>query len=393
MIKPTINPIKAAEDADILVIGAGLWGCIVARELAEAGNRVLILEARSLPGGNARSQIDAATGIECHCYGAHIFHTSDEEVWEYANRYTRFTDYRHTVLTVHEGRVYAMPLGLTLINAFYGKNLKPFEVPEFIRTEVAKAGLSGEPKNLEEQAISLIGRPLYEAFIKGYTQKQWNADPKDLPAFIIRRLPVRANYNIGYFNDPHQGVPYGGYFGWFNALLDHPNISVIYNTDYLALRPQLRGDLPVFYSGPIDAYFNYRHGELPWRGLRFEWERKPVQDWQGTTVMNYADSDVPYTRIHEFKHFHPERKEVYASEKTIICREFPADWKRGDIPYYPVNADSVNALLKKYQDDAAATQGVVFGGRLGEYRYYDMDKVIRRALDQVREWLARDSEQ
>ncbi len=373
---------------DALVVGAGLWGCVVARELAEAGNRVLVLEARSLPGGNARSQIDPKTGIECHCYGAHIFHTSDKRVWDYANRFVSFTDYRHRVLTEHDGKVYFMPLGLALINAFYGTNLKPAEVPGFIAGEVAKAGLTGEPRNLEEQAISLIGRPLYEAFIKGYTQKQWNADPKDLPSFIIRRLPVRANYDIGYFNDPHQGVPREGYFTLFSRLLDHPAITVRYNTDYLALRETFPADLPVFYSGPLDAYFNYRHGALPWRGLRFEWETKPVRDWQGCTVMNYADASVPYTRIHEFKHFHPEREAVYQSEKTIICREFPADWKLGDIPYYPVNTAASAELLAKYQADAAACPNVIFGGRLGEYRYYDMDKVIARALDQVHAYLA-----
>lgn len=374
---------------DVLVVGAGLWGCVVARELAEAGNRVLVLEARTLPGGNARSAIDPKTGIECHCYGAHIFHTSDEEVWTYANRFATFTDYRHTVLTEHAGKVYFMPLGLALINAFYGKNLRPDEVPAFIASEIAKSGLSGEPKNLEEQAISLIGRPLYEAFIKGYTQKQWNADPKTLPSFIIRRLPVRTNYNTGYFNDPHQGVPRDGYFSLFAALLNHPGIEVRYGTDYLAIRDAFPAELPVFYSGPIDAYFGFRHGALPWRGLRFEWEVKPVRDWQGTTVMNYADLDVPYTRIHEFKHFHPERKEVYASEQTIICREYPADWKVGDIPYYPVNTDASAALLSRYQEEAQALPNVIFGGRLGEYKYYDMDKVIRRALDQVHDWMAR----
>lgn len=374
---------------DVLVIGAGLWGCVVARELAEAGNRVLVLEARTLPGGNARSAIDPKTGIECHCYGAHIFHTSDEEVWTYANRFATFTGYRHTVLTEHAGKVYFMPLGLALINAFYGKNLRPDEVPAFIASEIAKSGLSGEPKNLEEQAISLIGRPLYEAFIKGYTQKQWNADPKTLPSFIIRRLPVRTNYNTGYFNDPHQGVPRDGYFSLFAALLNHPAIEVRYGTDYLAIRDAFPAELPVFYSGPIDAYFDFRHGALPWRGLRFEWEVKPVRDWQGTTVMNYADLDVPYTRIHEFKHFHPERKEVYASEQTIICREYPADWKVGDIPYYPVNTDASAALLARYQEEAKALPNVIFGGRLGEYKYYDMDKVIRRALDQVHDWMAR----
>lgn len=386
-MKTTPESLPDATTYDVLVVGAGLWGCVVARELAEAGYRVLILEARSLPGGNARSAIDPATGIECHCYGAHIFHTSDENVWRYINRFATFTDYRHRVLTEYQGKVYSMPLGLMLINAFYGKNLKPAEVPGFIAEEVRKAGLEGEPKNLEEQAISLIGRPLYEAFIKGYTQKQWNTDPKELPAFIIRRLPVRANYNTDYFNDTYQGVPLKGYFAIFEALLDHPSIQVRYNTDYLAHRAAFPATLPVFYSGPIDALFDFKYGALPWRGLRFEWETKPVTDWQGTTVMNYADAETPYTRIHEFKHFHPERKAVFASEKTIICREYPADWKPGDLPYYPVNADSSTALLAQYRALAATLPNVVIGGRLGEYCYYDMDKVIARALQQVHGWM------
>ncbi len=383
--KSTIHSLS--KDADTIIIGAGLWGCVVARELAEAGYRVLLLESRDLPGGNARSAIDPQTGIECHCYGAHIFHTSDQRVWDYVQRFVSFTDYRHSVLTKHKGKVYFMPLGLTLINAFYGIDLTPDQVPAFIAQEVAKAGLEGEPKNLEEQAISLIGRPLYEAFIKGYTQKQWNTDPKNLPAFIIQRLPVRANYNINYFNDTYQGVPREGYFTLFEKLLDHPNITLKCNVDYFDVRDEIPADKPLFYSGAIDAYFNYCHGELPWRGLKFEWETLPLQDAQGTTVMNYADSDVAYTRIHEFKHFHPERKEVYASQQTILCREYPADWKRGDIPYYPVNADTTTAILEKYQAEAVACKNVVFGGRLGEYKYYDMDKIIARALDQAQEWL------
>lgn len=372
---------------DALVVGAGLWGCIIARELAEAGKRVLVLESRDLPGGNARSAIDKATGIEYHCYGAHIFHTSNEKVWQYINKYAKFNDYRHTVLTTYQGKVYFMPLGLALINAFYGLDLRPDQVDEFIQQEVAKTPISNPPANLEEQAISLIGEPLYKAFIKGYTQKQWNADPKTLPAFIINRLPVRKNYNVSYFNDKYQGLPVDGYFSIFEKLLAHENIEVNYNTDYLAIRNQFASDLPTFYSGPIDAFFNYEYGALPWRGLKFEWETKETQDWQGTSVMNYADSDVPYTRIHEFKHFHPEREEVFSSKKTMLCREYPADWKLGDEPYYPVNTAESKALLEKYQALAKQYPNVIFGGRLGEYKYYDMDKVIDRALQQVEEFL------
>lgn len=381
------SALPGADTCDVLVIGAGLWGCVVARELAEAGYRVLIVEMRALPGGNTRSAVDPATGIEVHCYGSHIFHTSNETVWAYVNRFTSFTDYRHTVLTEHEGKIYFMPFGLPLVNAFYQTNLTPAELPGFLADEVAKSGLTGDPQNLEEQAISLIGRPLYEAFVKGYTQKHWNADPKTLPAFIIRRLPVRANYDTGYFNDRYQGMPRDGYAAFFSALLDHPAIQVQYSTDFLALRDQVPADKPIFYSGPIDAWFNYAHGELPWRGLRFEWETKPVRDHQGTAVMNYADVDVPHTRIHEFKHFHPEREAVYTRNQTVICREYPSDWKRGDIPYYPVNTEASATILATYQREAAACANIVFGGRLGEYCYYDMDKVIARALEQVHTWL------
>lgn len=383
----TIFELDSFTEYNVLVVGAGLWGCVVARELAEAGYKVLIVEERDLPGGNARSSIDINTGIECHCYGAHIFHTSDKEVWEYINRYTAFTDYQHRVLTEYKGKVYSMPLGLTLINAFYNINLKPFEVDEFIKEEINKSNIKGEPKNLEEQAISLIGQPLYEAFIKGYTQKQWNTDPKNLPAFIIRRLPVRSNYNINYFNDAYQGVPVNGYTEMFNALLDHPLITLCCNVNYFDIRNKFPSNLPTFYSGPIDALFDFKYGPLPWRGLKFEWEIKDVQDWQGTSVMNYADADIPYTRIHEFKHFHPERKNVFNSTKTIICREYPADWAPGDLPYYPVNTDDTNVLLTKYKEEAKRYPNIIIGGRLGEYCYYDMDKVIRRALDQSHKWL------
>ena len=229
-MKDTTQQLPDATTYDVLVVGAGLWGCVVARELAEAGHRVLVIEARSLPGGNARSAFDPTTGIECHCYGAHIFHTSDETVWKYINRFTTFTDYRHRVLTEYQGKVYSMPLGLTLINAFYNTNLKPAEVPAFIAEEVRKAGIEGEPKNLEEQAISLIGRPLYEAFIKGYTQKQWGRPCTDLPAFIIKRLPVRFTYDNNYFNDRYQGIPMGGYTQMVEKMLAGTEVKL--NTDY-----------------------------------------------------------------------------------------------------------------------------------------------------------------
>jgi UDP-galactopyranose mutase len=378
-MKDTTQQLPDATTYDVLVVGAGLWGCVVARELAEAGHRVLVIEARSLPGGNARSAFDPATGIECHCYGAHIFHTSDETVWKYINRFTTFTDYRHRVLTEYQGKVYSMPLGLTLINAFYNTNLKPAEVPAFIAEEVRKAGIEGEPKNLEEQAISLIGRPLYEAFIKGYTQKQWNTDPKDLPAFIIRRLPVRTNYNTDYFNDPYQGIPKEGYTALVGRLLEGADVRL--GVDYLACREELNALADtVLYTGPIDAYYDYCYGALEYRSLRFEHEIPDTDNYQGVAVVNYNERQVPYTRIIEHKHFAFNK-----GEKTVITREYPADWTPGAEPYYPVNDEKNQALYERYRLLSEGESKVLFGGRLGQYRYYDMDKVVAAALALTKE--------
>ncbi|MBQ7608538.1 MAG: UDP-galactopyranose mutase [Desulfovibrionaceae bacterium] len=363
------------------VIGAGIWGSVIAERIASQMNeKVLVVERRPHIGGNCHSSIDEKSGVECHRYGSHIFHTSLPEVWKYINQFTSFTNYHHTVLTKHAGRVYSLPINLHTINDFYGKSLSPDEAKAFIAQEIAKEGLGSEPKNLEEQAISRIGRPLYEAFIRDYTRKQWEREPTELPAAIMKRLPVRFSYNTDYFSDTWQGIPRDGYAQLFKKLLDHPNITVQTNTAYEDIRDTIPSDALVCYTGLPDALFGYSLGELTWRSLRFEWETHDVQDFQGTTVMNYADSDVAFTRIHEFKHYHPERAKVYASKATVICKEYPKTWQRGDEAYYPVNDERNTALYEAYTKLAAKNPNVILGGRLGAYRYWDMDKAIENAL-------------
>ncbi len=369
---------------DVIVAGAGIWGCTVARVLAEAGRRVLVLEKRPVIGGNVRCETDVQTGIEVHTYGSHIFHTHNDEVWQFVNRFITFNGYQHKVLAHYKDKTYFLPLGLTLVNQFYNLNLTPHELKDFIANEVKKSGI-GEPSNFEEQAISFIGRDLYEAFIQGYTQKQWGTDPKNLDASIIKRLPVRTSYDTNYFPDLCQGIPLSGYNSLFERLLDHPNITLECSVDWVARRAEYPTDVPVFYSGPIDALFDYQFGALPWRSLRFETERVDVADYQGTSVMNYTSADVPWTRIHEFKHYHPEQTDVMNLEKTIICREYPKTWEPGDEPYYAVNTPDSQELLAKYQ--ALIPPSLIVGGRLGKYKYFDMDQSIADAIQTAKEFL------
>ena len=402
------------QEINVIVAGAGIWGCTVARVLAEKGRKVLVLERRAAPGGNVRCETDAESGIEVHTYGSHIFHTHLDDVWAFVNRFVTFNGYQHKVLARHAGKTYFLPLGLTLVNQFYGLNLTPAELPAFIAKE-AGGGLGeaalpvctqvgraraprapSEPSNFEEQAISFIGRPLYEAFIREYTRKQWGMDPKDLPASIIKRLPVRASYDVNYFPDYRQGIPLTGYNSLFDRLLDHPNITLECNVDWLEWRQATNHEprttnheIPVFYSGPVDALFGYKYGPLPWRSLRFETERAAVADWQGTSVVNYTDADVPFTRIHEFKHYHPEQKDVMAHPATVICREYPKTWAPGDEPYYPVDTPAARETLALYQAEVAKCPNLIVGGRLGEYKYYDMDQSVGKALAAATAFMAR----
>ena len=366
-------------NVDLVVVGSGFFGLTVAeRCAADLGLRVMVLERRPHIGGNAYSEAEPQTGIEVHRYGAHLFHTSNAKVWEYVNRFTAFTGYQHRVFSVYKGRVYPLPINLGTICEYFGAHMSPAEARALIAAQAAEVP-QGTVTTLEQKAISLIGRPLYEAFIRGYTAKQWQTDPVDLPPEIITRLPVRYTFDNRYFSDTFEGLPVDGYTAWLERMADHPRIEVQLNTEYADLRSDLAGRVPVVYTGPLDAYFNYEAGDLGWRTLDFELEILPTGDFQGTPVMNYADEDVPYTRIHEFRHFHPER-DWYPKDSTVIMREYSRFAARGDEPYYPINRPADRERLRAYRALADRESGVLFGGRLGTYQYLDMHMAIASAL-------------
>ena len=366
-------------NVDLVVAGSGFFGLTIAERCAsDLGLRVLVVERRHHIGGNAYSEPEPETGIEVHRYGAHLFHTSNVPVWEYVNRFTAFTGYQHRVFTIYKGRVYPLPINLATICEYFGAAMSPDEARALIAEQAAEVG-AGRATNLEQKAVSLIGRPLYEAFIHGYTFKQWQTDPADLPAEIITRLPVRYTFNSRYFSDTFEGLPAGGYTAWLQRMADHKNIEVRLDTDFSGLRADAAGSVPVVYTGALDAYFGYAAGDLGWRTLDFELEVLPTGDFQGTPVMNYADADVPFTRIHEFRHFHPER-DWYPKDKTVIMREFSRFAGRGDEPYYPINTAVDRDRLLAYREMADHEPGVLFGGRLGTYKYLDMHMAIGSAL-------------
>ena len=362
----------------LVVVGSGLYGLTVAETFARVtGRRVLVLERRSHLGGNAWSETEPTTGIEVHRYGAHLFHTSNERVWEYVNRFTQFTGYQHRVFSVYKDRVYPLPINLATICEYFGRHLSPEQAQALIREQAAEtSGRSVD--NLEDKAISLIGRPLYEAFVRGYTAKQWQHDPRELSPDIITRLPVRYTFDNRYFQDTHEGLPVDGYAAWLSRMVESPLIEVRLDTDYFDVRPTLPADVPVVYTGPLDRYFDYAEGPLSWRTLDFEQEVLDVPDFQGTSVMNYADEDVPWTRIHEFRHFHPERE--HPGDRTVIVREYSRTANPGDEPYYPVNAPVDRERLARYRALAKREPGVWFGGRLGTYQYLDMHMAIASAM-------------
>jgi UDP-galactopyranose mutase len=301
-------------------------------------------------------------------------------VWNYITRFTKFNGYKHRVLTTYKGKVYSMPINLGTINAYYQKQFSPTEAKSFIDSEIARDKVEN-PSNLEERAISLIGKPLYEAFVAGYTAKQWETDPKELPAGIITRLPVRFNYNDRYFNDLYEGIPVEGYTKIFERMLTHPLIDVRLKTDFFDVRKDFPRDLLVIYTGPLDRYFDYKHGELGWRTIDSKREVHEVSDYQGTSQMNYADRDVAYTRINEYKHFHPESEEILGSAKTLVFKEYSRFAGRDDDPYYPINTPKDQEIFRKYQEEARRETHVHFGGRLGAYKYFDMHQVIGAALN------------
>ncbi|ACU85892.1 UDP-galactopyranose mutase [Brachybacterium faecium] len=369
---------------DLLIVGSGLFGLTVAERAAvEHGAKVTIIDRRPHVGGNAYSEADEQTGIEVHKYGAHLFHTSNPRVWDYVNRFTEFTGYQHTVYTTHQGVVYPMPINLGTVNQFFQAAYTPDEARALI-AEQAGEFAGKDPENLNDKGISLIGRPLYEAFIKNYTGKQWQTDPRNLPASIISRLPVRYTYNNRYFSDTHEGLPKQGYTAWLERMADHPNIEVLLDTDYFDTSQPLnkeavRGNLPVVYTGPVDRYFDYELGSLGWRTIDLETEHLDVGDFQGTSVMNYADAEVPYTRIIEPRHFHPER-DYYPKDRTVIQREYSRFAENGDEPYYPINSGDDRERLLAYRELADAEPRTLFGGRLGTYQYLDMHMAIGSAL-------------
>jgi len=368
-----------------IVVGAGLFGLTVAERLASQSSRsILVLDKREHIGGNAYSEFDDETGIEVHKYGSHIFHTSNTEVWEYVNRFTSFTSYTHQVRTRHHGQVYQMPINLHTINQFLKTDFSPIQAKEWVKQCAQE--INKEPTNLEEKAISLIGRPLYEAFIKGYTEKQWENNPRELPPEIISRLPVRFNYDGRYFNDLYQGLPTDGYSKLVDKMVLNPKIKIALGTDYFELRDQIEYNQTVIFTGPIDQYFNYSQGRLSWRTLDFEYEKLEVSDYQGTSVMNYADVETPFVRVHEFKHLHPERIS-YSSEKTILAKEYSRVSGLNDEPFYPINLASDRKILREYRKMAELLPNIYFGGRLGRYQYLDMHMAISSALLMAKEIL------
>ncbi|MGO2049471.1 MAG: UDP-galactopyranose mutase, partial [Microbacterium sp.] len=371
-------------DSDLLVVGSGFFGLTIAERAASAGRKVTVIDRRPHIGGNAYSENEPETGIEVHRYGAHLFHTSNPTVWEYVNRFTTFTDYVHRVYSTHKGQVYALPVNLHTINQFFSAAYTPDEARALVKEQAGEFDVK-TAANFEEKGIALVGRPLFEAFFAHYTAKQWQTSPEKLSGDIISRLPVRYNYDNRYFNDTWEGLPTDGYTAWIERMADHPNIDVKLDVDFFDESQPFNkkaavGQLPVVYTGPVDRYFDYAEGALSWRTLDFEQEVLNIGDFQGTSVMNYPDAEVPYTRIHEFKHFHPERKDIYSSDKTVIMREFSRFATRDDEPYYPVNSTDDRTGLLAYRELQKSEEQVFFGGRLGTYQYLDMHMAIGSAL-------------
>lgn len=354
---------------DYLIVGSGLFGAAFASEAKKRNKTCLVIEKRSHIGGNLYCQ--NKDGINIHEYGAHIFHTSNRQVWDYMSAFARFNNYINSPVANYKGEIYNLPFNMNTFNKMWGV-VTPLQAKQKIEEQKDKA--NGEPANLEEQAISLIGKDIYFKLIKGYTEKQWGRDCKDLPPFIIKRLPVRYTYDNNYFNDPYQGIPVGGYNGIIEKMLD--GCEVLLNTDFNQDRTKyLSMAKRVVYTGPIDAYFDYKRGKLEYRSLRFETQRLELENYQGVAVMNFTDRETPYTRIIEHKHF-----EFGTQPVTYVTKEYPLEWEEGCEPYYPVNDEKNQAVYAQYKQLTEQTEGVIFGGRLAEYKYYDMDKTVESAL-------------
>lgn len=356
---------------DYLIVGAGLYGAVMARELSDAGKNVLVIDRRDHVAGNCYTKEEE--GIQVHKYGAHIFHTNDERIWNYVHRFARFNRYTNSPLANYNGKLFSLPFNMYTFHEMWGVNT-PEEAKAIL--EEQRKEVQGMPKNLEEQAISLVGRDIYEALVKGYTEKQWGRECSELPSFIIKRLPVRFTYDNNYFNAAYQGIPIGGYTKMVENMLD--GVEVRLNTEF---DEELKNQADkVIFTGPIDSYFNFELGPLEYRSLHFEEETKDTGNWQGNAVINYTDAKTPFTRIIEHKWFEPKD-----TDKTIITREYPRDWEPGMEPYYPLNDEKNNKLYNEYLELAKKENDVIFGGRLGQYRYFDMDQVIASALAKAEE--------
>lgn len=358
---------------DYLIVGAGLFGAVFAYEAKKRGKRCLVIDKRNHVGGNI--YCENIEGINVHKYGAHIFHTSDKKIWNYINQFAEFNNYINSPVAIYKDELYNLPFNMNTFSKLW--NIKtPAEAQKIIAEQIADLNLF-EPKNLEEQALSLVGRDVYEKLIKGYTEKQWGRDCKDLPSFIIKRLPLRFTYDNNYFNDRYQGIPCGGYNTIIEKMLE--GVDVLTNTDYFEWIKENNGTfVKTVFTGMIDEFFGYKLGVLEYRSVRFETEVLDCENYQGNAVVNYTDRAVPYTRIIEHKHF-----EFGKQPKTVISREYSSEWKQGVEPYYPINNDRNNALYEEYKQLAESEPNVIFGGRLGNYKYYDMDKVIAAALEAV----------
>ncbi len=356
---------------DYLVVGAGLYGAVFAYEAKKKGKTCLVIDKRDHIAGNI--YCENISGINVHKYGAHIFHTSDKKIWEYVNQFAEFNNYINSPVARYKNELYNLPFNMNTFSKMWNI-ATPQEAKDIIASQIADLNIT-EPKNLEEQALSLVGKDVYEKLIKGYTEKQWGRDCKDLPSFIIKRLPLRFIYDNNYFNDRYQGIPIGGYTKIVEKMLD--GIEVRLNTNYLDNREEFDAMADkIVYTGMIDQFYDYKLGVLEYRSVRFETEELPMENYQGNAVVNYTEREVPYTRIIEHKHF-----EFGKQPTTIISREYSSEWKKGDEPYYPVNNDKNNALYQQYKELADKEHKVIFGGRLGGYKYYDMDKVIAAALE------------
>lgn len=360
---------------DYLIVGAGLFGAVFAHEAVKRGKKVLVIDRRPHIAGNIYTE--EIEGINVHKYGAHIFHTSDKKIWDYVNQFAEFNNYINSPVAVYEDELYNLPFNMNTFSKMWGIKT-PAKAKEIINSQIASLNI-GEPQNLEEQALSLVGTDIYTKLVKGYTEKQWGRPCTELPAFIIKRLPLRFTYDNNYFNDRFQGIPMGGYTKLVEKLLEGAEVRL--DTDYKEFISQ-NGKVAdwTVYTGMPDEYFDFKLGMLEWRTLRFETEVLNEENYQGNAVVNYTEREVPFTRIIEHKHF-----EFGKQEKTVITREYPNEWKKGDEPYYPVNNDRNNELYKEYEKLAKEEKNVIFGGRLGQYRYYDMDKVITAALETVTE--------